>query len=165
MPSFFLILIPLSHSSAYTNNYCSIDFNNLFKPQLFSLSNVSSHKSDWILSESSLLALFCLLYRRLNSVMKRPEGKCLCLCEICRNVNRLLAMLLLLPFFILMLLLFFAYSLIMQTRTLFFSLEHLFIIFHCRNNICVYYKSIVETNFKMLINVKRIIQNTARNMV
>ena len=51
--------------------------------------NVSSHKTDWILSELPLFALSCLLYRRVYSLMNAPEGGCLCLREISVNVNEL----------------------------------------------------------------------------
>ena len=56
---------------------------------------MSSHKTDWILSELPLLALFCLLYCKLSSVVNVLEGECLSLCEISINVSKLLAVLLL----------------------------------------------------------------------
>ena len=71
--------------------------------------NGSSHNTDWILSESPLLALYCLLYRIKAS---EQSNECLCLCEIFINLNKLLAVLLLPVYFlsssfILMLLLYF----------------------------------------------------------
>ena len=57
--------------------------------------NLSSHKTDWILSELLLPAISCLLYHWLNSLMKTFEGECLCLRKITLNVKKLPAVLLL----------------------------------------------------------------------
>ena len=79
------------------NNNCSIDFYNRDLQTTITLftRNVSSHKTHWILSESPLLALSCLLYRVVSSLMNTLEGEYLCLREIPINVNKLLAVLLL----------------------------------------------------------------------
>ena len=74
--------------------------------------NVSSQKTNWIPSESTLPVLSCLLYCRLSSLMNTFGGFCLFLCEIFINANKLLAVLVLpvylfICFFILMLLLYF----------------------------------------------------------
>ena len=84
------------------NNNCSID---LFSRDLQTIiilftCNVSSHKTDWILSELPLPAMSYLLYCRVGSLMNALEGICLCLREISINVNKLLAMLLLLVYLI-----------------------------------------------------------------
>ena len=50
--------------------------------------NVSSHKADWILSKLAFLAVSWFLYRTLSSLMNTLELECLCLCEICINVNK-----------------------------------------------------------------------------
>ena len=82
------------------NNNCSLD---LYSGDLQTIivhltSNVSSHKTDWILFELLLPALSGLLYRRLNSLMNALEGERLSLSEIFINVNNLLAVLLLLVY-------------------------------------------------------------------
>ena len=84
------------------NNNCSIDFYNRDLQTTITLftRNVSSHKTHWILSESPLLALSCLLYRVVSSLMNTLEGEYLCLREIPINVNKLLAVLLLHVLFI-----------------------------------------------------------------
>ena len=46
--------------------------------------NLSSHKTDWILSELPLPVLYCHLNRRLSSL----EGECLCRCEISINIKK-----------------------------------------------------------------------------
>ena len=51
--------------------------------------NVSSHKIDWILSESPLLALSCLLYRMVSRLVNALGGEYLCLRKISINVNKL----------------------------------------------------------------------------
>ena len=62
------------------------------------LRNLSLHKTDRILTKSSLPTLNCLLYRRVRSLMKGLEEECFCLREISGNVNKLLAVLLLYVF-------------------------------------------------------------------
>ena len=94
--NFTLIVIILYPSSAYTITIVhNIFVTESFKPQLFFTHNVSSHNTAWILSESQLLALSCLLYRKVISLMMALEEECLCLHEISINVNKLLAVLLL----------------------------------------------------------------------
>ena len=107
------------------NNNCSIDLwnENLQTTIILFARNVSSHKTDWILSASPLLDLSCLLYRRVSSLINALKREYLCPCEISINVNKLftvifvlrlrcpysavVACLFLNPFFILMLLLYF----------------------------------------------------------
>ena len=81
-----------------TITICSIDLYNRDLQTaiiLFTL-NMSSHKTDWIIFELPLLALSCLLYHFLCSLMNELDGECLCLWEISINVNKFLAVLLLL---------------------------------------------------------------------
>ena len=78
---FALIVIILYTSFAYTitilnncyfyNNFylytnCYLYNRDLQTITVLVTSNVSSHKTDWILSELALLAMSCLLYRRVN---------------------------------------------------------------------------------------------------
>ena len=79
------------------NNNGSIDLYNrdLQTTIILFTRNVFSHKTDWILSESPLIALSCLLYRSESSLMNALEGECFCLREIPINVPKLLAVLLL----------------------------------------------------------------------
>ena len=80
------------HSSAYTIDLYNRD---LQATIILFTRNMSSHKTDWILFELPLLALSCLLYRRVSSLIKAPEGECLCLRKISINVNKLFTVLLL----------------------------------------------------------------------
>ena len=102
------------------NNNCSIHLYNRDHQTtiILFIRNVSSHKTDWIVSELPLPALSCLLYRMVNSLMNALKVEWICLYEISLNVNKLfivvfvflyvvVAYLLLNPFFILMLLLHF----------------------------------------------------------
>ena len=57
--------------------------------------NVSSDKTEWILTELPLLTLLCFLYRMVSSLMNALVGECLCLKEISINANKLLAVFLL----------------------------------------------------------------------
>ena len=57
--------------------------------------NVSSHKTDLILSDLLLPAMSCLLCRLVSSLMNVLEGECLLLCEVSVIVNKSLAVLLL----------------------------------------------------------------------
>ena len=72
------------------NNNCSIDVYNrdLQTTIILFTCNVSSHKTDWILSELPLLALSCLLYCRLSSLRNALKGECLCLLEISVNEKK-----------------------------------------------------------------------------
>ena len=49
--------------------------------------NVSSHKTDWILSESPLPTLSCLLYRMTSNLVDALEREYLCLRKISIKVN------------------------------------------------------------------------------
>ena len=57
--------------------------------------NVSSHKTDWILSESPLPTLSCLLYRMTSNLVDALEREYLCLRKISINVHKWLSVLLL----------------------------------------------------------------------
>ena len=101
---FALIVILLLHS-LHINN-CSIELYNsdLQTTIILFTRNVSSHKTDWILDELQLLALFCLLYCRVSSLINALEEECLCLREISINVNKMFIVifvfiLLFVPFF------------------------------------------------------------------
>ena len=83
---FILIVIPLSHYSAYTQ--FSVRFLIRTSPQLFSSHATCFHTrlySLWIL----LPVLSWYLYRRVSSLMNTLEGECLCLCENSINVSKL----------------------------------------------------------------------------
>ena len=77
--------------SLVLDNNCSTELCNrdLQTTTILFKRNVSSHKLDWIVFELSLLALSCLLYRRVSSLMNALEGECLCLGEISIHVNKL----------------------------------------------------------------------------
>ena len=85
------------HFLCLHNNNSSIDLYNrdLQTTIILFTCNVSLHNTDWILSESPLLALSYLLYRMLSSLVNTLDGECLALREISINVNNLLAVLLL----------------------------------------------------------------------
>ena len=51
--------------------------------------NVSSHKTDWSVSASPLLALSYHLYRKVSRLMAAVKGECLCQRQISINVNKL----------------------------------------------------------------------------
>ena len=91
----------------YTSLYTDLYNRGLRTAVILFTHNVSSHKTDWILSELPLLALSYILYHIVRSLMNAFEGECLnvlCLTEISINVNKLLAVLLFpiyFPFFIL----------------------------------------------------------------
>ena len=72
------------HIFCVHNNNCSIDlYNRELQTTIILFScNVSSHKTDWIISELLLLTQYCLLYRMVSSLMNSVEGECLCLYEI-----------------------------------------------------------------------------------
>ena len=74
------------HFFCIHNNNCSTDLQTTI---ILFTRNVSSDKTDWILYELPMLALSCLLYRMVSSLMNALEGECLCLCEISINVNKL----------------------------------------------------------------------------
>ena len=71
---FALIVIPLSHSSAYTITIVRY----IFKPQLFFSHAVHLHtKLTELFLNSPLPALSYLLYRNVSSLMYVLEGECL----------------------------------------------------------------------------------------
>ena len=63
-------------SLAYTIRIVQQTFRGLLITIILLTRNVSSHKTDWILSELSLFALSCRLYRRLSSLTNKLEGEC-----------------------------------------------------------------------------------------
>ena len=85
------------HFLCVYNNNCSINLYNkdLQATIILFIPNGSSHKTDEILSELPLLTLSCLLYRMVSSIINALEREYLCLLEICINVNKFLAVLLL----------------------------------------------------------------------
>ena len=80
----FFHFFPLRNNNCWTDLY-ERDLQTII---ILFTRNVSSHKTDWIFSELPLLALSCLLYRRVNNLMNALEGECLCLCLISINVNK-----------------------------------------------------------------------------
>ena len=107
------------HFLCVYNNNCSINLYNkdLQATIILFIPNGSSHKTDEILSELPLLTLSCLLYRMVSSIINALEREYLCLLEICINVNKFLAVLLLavylyIHFFLSCTLLSFVYSFI-----------------------------------------------------
>ena len=75
----------------FFKHYCSIDllYENLQITIILFTLNVSSYKTNWILSDLPLLAPSCLLYLRVSSLMNALEEECLCLHQISINVNKL----------------------------------------------------------------------------
>ena len=73
------------------NNNCSIDlYNRDLKTTIILFTrNLSSDKTDWILSELPLPDLPCILYRRVSSLINAFEAKCLCFREVSIDVNKL----------------------------------------------------------------------------
>ena len=94
---FTLIVIILYTSFAYNNNFSIHLYNRDLQTLIILFTcNMSSHKTDWILSELPLFALLsCLLYGMVSSLMNAFEREYLCLFDISVNVNQLLALLLL----------------------------------------------------------------------
>ena len=88
---FTLIVAILYTASAYTNNNCPIDLYNkdLQTTIILFTCNMSSHRTDWILSELPLLAMSCLVYCLVSRLMNAFKGECLCLCETPININKL----------------------------------------------------------------------------
>ena len=105
--------------------------------------NVSSHKTDWILSEFPLSTLSCLLHHRVSSLKNAHNGECLCLREIYINVNKFIvicvfclrcpcsvvvACLLVYSFFFILMLLYFSLFVDHVNKFIVLFLELLFII-------------------------------------
>ena len=82
---FALIVITLYTSFAYNN--CSIELynRNLQTTIILFIRNMSSHKTDWILSKFPLLAWACFLYHMVRRIMNALEGEYLCLRKISIN--------------------------------------------------------------------------------
>ena len=113
-----------------------------------------SHKTEWIFSETPLLALSWLFYDMVSSLINTLRGECLCLREIYINVNKLLAVLLLLvyplffyctlllpakffiPFFILMLLPYFCLFVVHVNKTIILVFEAF--VYHFKNTIFIF---------------------------
>ena len=92
---FALIVIILCTSFAYTITIVIRSSNHNYS---LHKQCVSSHKTDWILSESPLLTLSCLLYCRPETLMNAFGEECLRFSKFAINVNKLLAVLLLLVY-------------------------------------------------------------------
>ena len=88
---FASIVVILYTSYAYNKN-CSIDLYNRDVQTTITLftRNMSSHKTERILSELPLLALSYFLYRVVSCLMNKLEEECFCLREISKNLNKLL---------------------------------------------------------------------------
>ena len=96
------IVIILYTTFAYNSNCSESDLYNrdLRTTIILFTRNVFSHKAAWILSEMPLLALSCLLYSMVSSLMSELDGECLLIREIFIFVNKSLAVLLLPVLFI-----------------------------------------------------------------
>ena len=91
----FASIAIIFYTSFACNINCSIDLYNkdLQTTIILFTCNVSAHKTGWIISELPLLALSCLLYRMVNSLMNGLEGECNSLREISLNVSKSFAVL------------------------------------------------------------------------